>query len=614
MCGICGFVGNVEKNQHDILYKMMEKIKHRGPDSEGMFISDRAAIGFRRLSIIDLDNGSQPMKNEDESIVVTLNGEIYNYKEIREDLIKKGHVFKNNSDTEVIVHGYEEYGTDLLKHVRGMFAFTVWDSNTDTFFGARDFFGIKPFYYTHLDGKLIYASEIKAMLEHPAYKKEFNPDALEAYLSFQYSVLDETFFKGIYKLQPAHYMIFKDDKLTIKRYWDPKFEEDNNASLEQVVDNIDKIMDDSVQYHMVSDVEVGSLLSSGVDSSFLVSKFEGAKTFSVGFQNDHHNELAYAQKFSKHIGLENYRKTIDSEEYFGVVDKVQYYMDEPLADASAVALYIVDGLAAEQVKVVLSGEGADELFGGYNIYHEPKSLWMFKYIPKGLKKKIRNWAEDAKDFKGRNFLVRGCTPLEERFIGNAKRFTPKETEKILKNGSHGKNGYPKSITAPIYKKAKGSDFAKMQYIDINLWLIGDILLKADKMSMAHSLESRVPFLDKEVFNVAKKIPSYCKIHKKVTKYAFREAANKYIPQEVAQKKKLGFPVPITRWLREDKYYEQVEKAFKSESAAQFFNTSEIMRLLKAHKSEKRDESKKIWTIYMFLLWYEIYFNDKQITL
>ena len=614
MCGICGFIGKND-NQKEILTKMMDKIKHRGPDSEGMHICENAAIGFRRLSIIDLDNGSQPMTNEDDSIVVTMNGEIYNYKEIREELIKKGHVFKNNSDTECIVHGYEEYGTDLLNHLRGMFAFTVWDSKNELFFGARDFFGIKPFYYANVDNQLIYASEIKSILEHPSYNKEINKDALEAYLTFQYSVLNETFFKGIFKLQPAHYMIYQNGKLEIKRYWDPSFDENKNMTEQEAIDSIDKVMADSVKYHMVSDVEVGSLLSSGVDSSFVVSRFKGAKTFTVGFENDNYNELDYAKKFSEHIGVENDRKAISEEEYFGVLDKVQYYMDEPLADDSCVALYIVDELAAKKVKVVLSGEGADELFGGYNIYHEPKSLAGFKLLPKSLKKAIKTrLLKSNKDFYGKNYIIRGCTPLEERFIGNAKRFSPAEVKRIMKNHSKGKNNYPYSITGPIYDRSKGSDFAKMQYIDINLWLIGDILLKADKMSMAHSLESRVPFLDKEVFNVAKQIPSKYKINKKVTKYAFRKVANKYIPQNVAQKKKLGFPVPIAKWIREDEYYNRIKEAFESDYAAMFFNTDEILKFLENHKSGKKDESKKIWTIYMFLLWYDIYFNDKKVEL
>ncbi|SFA69647.1 asparagine synthase (glutamine-hydrolysing) [Acetitomaculum ruminis DSM 5522] len=612
MCGISGFVGKCDEPQK-VLENMMNKIIHRGPDSEGMYLSSPAALGFRRLSIIDLNNGTQPMKNEDGSLIVTFNGEIYNYQVLREDLIKKGHVFSNHSDTEVLLHGYEEYGKELVKKLRGMFAFVIWDEKTKTLFGARDYFGIKPFYYANTNGSFIYSSEIKSILAHPAYEKEFNPDALEAYLSFQYSVLPETFFKGIFKLPPAHCFTLKDGKLDIERFWEPVFEEDEKKSVEEAIEDIDKVMADSVKHHMIADVEVGSLLSSGVDSSFVVSRFNGAKTFSVGFENDNYNEVAYAERFTNKMGIENDRHIIDSKEYFSVLDDVAYYMDEPLADASCVALYIVDSMAAKKVKVVLSGEGADEFFGGYNIYHEPVSLRPFKVLPKGLKKGIKKWAERSNiNFKGKNYIIRGCTPLEKRFIGNAKRFSRKEANQILKNGVKKENNFPFSITEPLYKRAKGSDFAKMQYIDINLWLIGDILLKADKMSMAHSLESRVPFLDVEVFNVARKLPSYCKIHNKVTKYAFRQVAEKYIPSEVAEKKKLGFPIPIARWLREDNYYNMVKGYFESDYAAKFFKQEEIMRFLDNHKKGIKDESKKIWTIFMFLKWYDIYFNNNYV--
>ena len=614
MCGICGFVGKTE-NKEEVLGRMMDKIRHRGPDSEGTFFTEDVAIGFRRLSIIDLDNGSQPMKNEDGSIVLTMNGEIYNYRELRSELIARGHTFANNSDTEVIIHGYEEYGIDVLNKLRGMFAFMLWDDKRKQMFGARDYFGIKPFYYAPTDNGLIYASEIKSILEHPSYKKEFNMEALECYLSFQYSALPETFFKGIFKLPPAHYIIYKDGKAETVRYWTPSFAEERGLPLDETVMMLENALDDSVKHHMIADVEVGSLLSSGVDSSYVVSRFNGAKTFTVGFSKDNHNELGYAKRFAERMGIENDRKTISSEEYFGVLDKVMYYMDEPLADASCVALYLVDELAARKVKVVLSGEGSDELFGGYNIYHEPKSLAGFKLLPNGLKKSVKSKLVNSdSEFKGKNFLIRGCTPLEQRFIGNANRFTPREIKAFLKKEDVGKNKYPFSVTKPIYSEAKGSDFAKMQLIDINLWLVGDILLKADKMSMAHSLESRVPFLDKEVFNVARRIPAAHKIHNKVTKYAFRKVAAKYIPKDVAGKKKLGFPVPLARWIREDKYYAMIEAAFKSETADKFFDRDYILALLDRHKSEKADESKKIWVIYMFLVWYEIYFNNKEITL
>ena len=552
MCGFAGFTGYLE-NGKEVLTRMMDRIAHRGPDSAGQYIDDKAYLGFRRLSIIDLDNGSQPMFNENKKIVITFNGEIYNHMELRQELIAKGHVFANNSDTEVLIHAYEEYGEDMLNRLRGMFAFVIWDSQKETIFAARDYFGIKPLYYAVCDGQLIYASEIKSILEHPAYKKQVNTVALENYLTFQYSVLDETFFKGIYKLMPSHYLTFHNGDLNIKRYWEPVFEPDEGKTLDEWVDDIDNVMKDSIEHHKISDVEVGSFLSSGVDSSYVAATFNGDKTFTVGFDYEKYNEISYAKALSDKIQIDNYSKLVSSEEYWDAIPKIQYHMDEPLADPAAIALYFVSQTAAKHVKVSLSGEGADEFFGGYNIYHEPLDLEKFQKLPQGLRTGLANAASAMPfKFKGKNYLVRASKSVEERFIGNAFMFNEKEREKLLKNPT-GK--YPHTeLTKPFYDKVKNlDDVTKMQYIDINFWLIGDILLKADKMSMAHSLEVRVPFLDKEVFEVARHIPTKYKVNQHNTKYAMRLAANRYLPDMVAEKKKLGFPVPIRIWIKDEKY-------------------------------------------------------------
>ncbi len=611
MCGFAGFTGYLE-NGKDVLTDMMNRIIHRGPDSAGQYIDDKAYMGFRRLSIIDLDNGSQPMFNEDRKIVITFNGEIYNHRELREELIAKGHIFANNSDTEVLIHAYEEYGKDMLNRLRGMFAFVIWDSEKETIFAARDFFGIKPFYYTVTDdGHLIYASEIKSILAHPSYKKEVNPVALENYLTFQYSVLEETFFKGIFKLMPAHCMTYnvKNGELNIERYWEPVFEPDNSKSLDEWVNEIDDAMHDSVEHHKISDVEVGSFLSSGVDSSYVAATFNGDKTFTVGFDYEKYNEINYAKALSDKIKIDNYSKLVSSEEYWDAIPKIQYHMDEPLADPAAIALYFVSQTAAKHVKVSLSGEGADEFFGGYNIYHEPFDLNGFQKLPLGLRKGLANAATAIPfKFKGKNYLVRASKSLEERFIGNAFMFNEAEREKILKNPT-GK--YPHTeLTKPYYDKVKDlDDVTKMQYIDINFWLIGDILLKADKMSMAHSLEVRVPFLDKKVFEVARHIPTEYKVNQHNTKYAMRMAAHRYLPDMVAEKKKLGFPVPIRIWIKDEKYYNMIKKAFTSDAANEFFNTDILVQYLDEHKEGKADNSRKIWTVYMFLVWYNDFFGD-----
>lgn len=609
MCGFCGFTGDLD-DKETCLTNMMNKIIHRGPDSAGQHIDKKVAMGFRRLSIIDLDFGSQPMYNEDKTIVITFNGEIYNHQILREELTSKGHVFSNNADTEVLIHAYEEYGPEMMNRLRGMFAFVIYDSNTGTLFGARDYFGIKPFYYANIDGNLVYGSEIKSILEYPHYHKEMNETALENYLTFQYSVLEETFFKGIYKLMPAHYFIFKDGKMEITRYWEPKFDADDNISMDTLVDKIDEVFQDSIKSHKISDVEVGSFLSSGVDSSYVAASFHGDKTFTVGFDYEKYNEIDYAKSLSEKIEIDNYSKLITTEEYWDILPTIQYHMDEPLADPSAVALYFVSQTAAKHVKVSLSGEGADEFFGGYNIYHEPFSLAKIQKLPKPLRKCLAGIAGALPfKFKGKNFLIRASKDVEERFIGNAFMFSEKERSKILKNPTGNYNHM--DLTKPFYDKVSDKDdVTKMQYIDIHFWLIGDILLKADKMSMAHSLEVRVPFLDKEVFDVARTIPTKYKIVDKQTKVAMRTAAHRYLPDMVAEKKKLGFPVPIRVWLKEDKYYNIVKEAFTSDAAAKFFNVDEIVKFLDRHKAGKEDNSRKVWTIYMFLVWYKKFFGEE----
>ena len=610
MCGICGFVGKVN-NSKKILKTMVDRIAHRGPDDMGMYVDDLAALGHRRLSIIDLNHGVQPMYNETGDLAIVFNGEIYNHLELREDLIRRGHTFANDSDTECLIHGYEEYGKDFLTMLRGMFAFVIWDSKTNTLFGARDYFGIKPFYYANVNNAFVFGSEIKSILDFPGYERQVNEEALEQYLSFQYSVLPETFFKGIFKLPAGHYFELKDGNLDIHRYFDPKLKPKNDKSLDDTVSDIEKVVHETVDAHMIADVEVGSLLSSGVDSSYVVSEFPADKTFTVGFldKKSKYNEIRYAEGLVEELNKKNFSKTINSDEYFNSIETVMYYMDEPLADPSCIALYFVDQVAAEQIKVVLSGEGADEFFGGYNIYHEPISLKGYQHIPKFIRKGLAGIAKLLPDVKGRDFLIRGSKSVEERFIGNANMFSVEDREKLLKTKLT--HIAPKDLVAHTYDKAKNlDDISKMQYVDINFWLQGDILLKADKMSMAHCLESRVPFLDIKVFNYAKRLPTEYKVNDTATKRAFRIAAKKHIPEKTANKKKLGFPVPIRVWLCEDEYYNKVLSVLTSETAEKYFNTDILVKLMEDHKNGKADNSRRIWTVYVFLVWHKVYFEDE----
>lgn len=386
----------------------------------------------RRLSIIDLEQGDQPILNEDSSKILLFNGEIYNFRSIREKLVEAGHIFKTKTDSEVLLHGYEEYGKNLLNMLRGMFAFVIWDKNTKELFGARDFFGIKPLYYSLSGKSFLFGSEIKSFLPHPHFKKELNTAALENYLTFQYSPQTECFFKNVYKLPAAHCFTYKNGELNIERYWEIKFEADEKPDLESWVNKISDTFHDSVEAHKIADVEVGSFLSSGVDSSYVAAVADVDKTFTVGFGKDEkYNEIGWAKEFSKAIGKENTSKVISPEEYWGSLEKIQYHMDEPLADPAAVALYFVCNIASQKLKVVLSGEGADEIFGGYNVYSEPDGTFYDK-LPKGLKRGIGNIAGKLPAHRGVNFFIRKGKELEERFIGNAYMFTPEERKQLLK--------------------------------------------------------------------------------------------------------------------------------------------------------------------------------------
>lgn len=612
MCGFVGFTNHIN-DASIVVEKMMDRIAHRGPDQAGKYVDEKVAMGFRRLSIIDLSElGSQPMFNEDGSVAITFNGEIYNFQELREELIAAGHKFKSKADTEVLIHGYEQWDYEtLLNKLRGMFGFVIYDKNKDLVFGARDFFGIKPVYYGKFGETLMWGSEIKSFLEHPEFKKELNTSALENYLTFQYSPTTETFFKNVYKLPAAHYFTYCGGKLDVKRYWEIKFTPDEKPELEDWVNDITDTFKNSVSAHKIADVEVGSFLSSGVDSSYVAAVANVDKTFTVGFGEDEkYNEIGYAKEFSKYIGKENTSRVISPEDYWGNFAKIQYHMDEPLADPAAVALFFVCKLAAEKVKVVLSGEGADEIFGGYNIYHNPDDMASYEKIPKPIRRAVGKAASHLPHKHGVNFLIRGGQDLQERFIGNAYMFTPKERKELLKINTSAPD--PQAITKPFYDKCANNDpVTQMQYLDLHLWMTGDILLKADKMSMAHSLELRVPFLDKKVMTLAERIPKRYRVTSENTKYAMRLAALKACPPQTANKKKLGFPVPIRVWLKEDKYYNVVKDKFLSADSQKFFNTDKLVELLDEHRAGHYDYSRKIWTVYTFLVWYDVYFNQEK---
>ena len=608
MCGIVGFVDKRKKKEkEEIIKKMADRIKHRGPDAEGYYVTDDVALGHRRLSIIDLNSGSQPIYNEDKTLVVVFNGEIYNYESLREDLEKKGHVFKTKTDTEVLVHGYEEYKEDLFSRLRGMFAFVLYDTKTKELIGARDHFGIKPFYYYTSEDKFFFASEIKAFLEHPDFQKEVNTDALKMYLIFQYSVHQETFFKNVFKLEPGHYFRYKDGKMTTKEYFKVDYDK-TKKPYETYKEELRRVLEESVQYHqMTSDVEVGSYLSGGVDSSYVVSVAKPDKTFSVGFDIPGFDETKYAKELSDLLHIKNYQKKISSDEFFDILPTIMYYTDEPHANLSTVPLYFLSGLASEQVKVVLSGEGSDEMFAGYNEYYEPFLLRLYTKVPLPLRSGLAKLVSPLPHFPGQNTLKRYGRPFYERYIGHGSFIAEEEANEILAPNLR-TNETIRDVIKPYYDKVKKQDdITKKMYIDMHFWLPEDILLKADKMTMANSLELRVPLLDSVLFAYSKQIPTKYLVKKKQTKYLFRDIAHEKIPEEWSKRRKLGFPVPFSKWIREEKYYKMVKEMFEKPFVSEFFDSDFINRLLNEHYTNSKNNGRKIYNIYMFLIWYEVYF-------
>lgn len=632
MCGICGFI---ERNRtkesascaadglkavpskERILEMMMTSLIHRGPDQGNSWMSDNAALGFRRLSIIDIEGGMQPIINETKDKVLVFNGEIYNYKELRGELISAGHSFSSQGDSEVLLHGYEEWGEHLPEHLRGMFAFAVWDEKKQLLYAARDPFGIKPFYYSTRESCLIFASEIKGILSHPSYKKRLNTEALEQYLSFQYSALEETFFQGIFQLRPGHFLTYKNDDgvLELKRYFSPELTPDDGdgqktKSMQEWIEELDRVVSDSVKAHMTADVEVGTFLSGGVDSSLVAAEFTGGKTFTVGFGSgpSRYNEIPFATELANSLQLEHREKRISEKEFWNAVPEVLYHMDEPTGDSSAVALYFLSREASKQVKVVVSGEGADELFGGYCIYCEPNALHLYRKLPGILRKEIANLASFLPKIRGRSFLIRGSMPVEERFIGNANLFSAKERKRLLKCQTTALS--PQEYLSKDYQASRALDEAsRMQYIDLLHWLPGDILQKADRMSMAHSLELRVPYLDREVFKTARHLPSKYKQKGQVSKYLFRKVAARHLPSASSERKKLGFPVPLGHFMTSETGSKAILRAFSSPAADKFFNREALEELLEGRGCGRGNTNRKLWAVYSFLVWYEIFFPD-----
>lgn len=611
MCGIVGFIDQKKKKEKtEIIKNMADMIKHRGPDGEGYFVNDKVALGHRRLSIIDVEGGSQPIYNADKSLVIIFNGEIYNYQSLKEELKGKGYKFKTKTDTEVILHGYDAWKDKLYEKLRGMFSFVIYDKKNDELIGARDHFGMKPFYYYYKDDVFMFASEIKSFLAHPDFEKEVNKDALKMYLIFQYSVKEETFFKNVYKLKPGHYFHYKNGKLKVKPYFEVSFDKNKKKSFERMESELTNVLESSIYYHQTtSDVEVGAYLSGGVDSSYVVSVAKPDKTFSVGFSYEGFDETDYAKDLSKMLKIKNFREKISPEDFFDALPKVEWHTDEPHANLSTVPLYFLSELTRKQVKVALAGEGSDEMFGGYNEYNDPLALRIYLKVPLFIRRGIRNICKHLPHFPGRNTLVKYGLPFNERYIGHGTFMEEWEANKILADDLKNDETIA-SVLEPYYKKVeKEPELTKKMFIDFHFWLPQDILLKADKMSMSHSIELRTPLMDIEVFNYARTLPNKFLLKDKQTKYIFRRISEHKIPEEWSKRRKCGFPVPFSKWIREEKFYQKVHDAFNLSFVPEFFDQKYINELLENHYHKKENNGRKIYNIYCFIVWYQQYFEN-----
>ena len=617
---MCGFVGFIDENDQTYDHRaaiiaMADAIAHRGPDSEGYFNDGRTALGFRRLAIIDLAGANQPLYNENRSLVLVFNGEIYNYRELRRQLIAAGHAFSTQGDAEVVLHGFEQWGEAVLDRLRGMFAFALYDTATGELFCARDTFGIKPLYYAVEGGRILFGSEIKGLLAHPHARRSLNERRLAHWLCMEYLPDEETLFEGVRKLPAGHWLRWRNGRAERGRWFVPRFAPDAGRSLEESAEAIEAALRESVAAHAIADVDVGCFLSAGVDSSLVAreaARIMEARTFTIGWGEGRFSELEAAATFARATGLPNEGRILGAEQFFALVPAVQYAMDEPLPNPSAVPLHHLCAMAAESVKVVLSGEGADELFGGYPYYQECLAFAPYMTVPAPARRALAAAARHLPEgTHGRRFLMRGAHPLPERYIRLEYNFPWAEALDLLAPELGARCAAaptPWELAAPLFAEIEADEITAMQTADILTWMQQDILLKADKMSMASSLELRVPFLDREVFALASTLPASQRVGRRETKIALRAAAARTLPQATAAMPKQGFVTPLAQWLQEEPWHSQVREVLNGERARRFFRTDRLNALLDEHQRGPRSLMKKIWSAYCFLIWHEQYFG------
>ena len=627
MCGIAGFIAKTADRRDEraaLLDSMCRVITHRGPDEQGTAIEGRAAMGMRRLSIIDLATGQQPIYNTDRSKLIVFNGEIYNYRELKADLESRGYAFRTNSDTETIIHAYDAFGPDCVKRLRGMFALAIWDEKEQSLFMARDRVGKKPLFYTVAsNGNFVYGSEMKVLLEHGHLDREIDHGALDAYLTFGYVPEELCIFRGVQKLEPGHTLLYKDGEIKTEQYWDFDFSrEPLTGSEDEIAADLLEKLRDAVGVRLISEVPLGAFLSGGVDSSAVVGLMsqildQPVKTFSIGFNEDSFNELKYARLTAKHFGTEHHEFVV-TPDFVGIVDDLVWHFDEPFADPSSLPTYMVSKMARDYVTVVLSGDGGDELFAGYTRYVKDRHRGGFGKLPKAVRQALIRPLSEAmpSGTRGKNYLFNISLDAAARYIDSISHFNGPKKRKLysseIRTKMNGSFERGEKLFREIAGSVKSDDAVEnMLYLDSKTYLPGDILTKVDRMSMASSLEARSPLLDHELIDYVSRIPSAMKLKGSQTKYIFKKAVEGFVPHEILYREKQGFGVPIAEWINlqlKDRIIGDLSDRRFIERG--YFDTKFIKVIVDEHARGRRDHSYALWTLWMLELWHRRYIDGR----
>ncbi|TAN62970.1 asparagine synthase (glutamine-hydrolyzing) [bacterium] len=623
MCGICGIL-NFENNDfvnQETLKRMSAAMRHRGPDEDGYYTRKNTGLAHKRLSIIDLKSGRQPIFNEDETCCIAFNGEIYNFKELRESLINRGHTLKTASDTEVIVHAYEEYGAECVKYLRGMFCFAVADFAKNTLFLARDRLGKKPVYYYYDDKRFIFASEAKSIFKSGMVKPEVNREFIDEFMSLGYVTAPHTLFKRINKLPAGSYLIIKDNEIIIKEYWFLNQHRVTDLPLEDYKSRLSALLKEAVKYRMISDVPLGAFLSGGIDSSIIVGLMSGlssqpVKTFSVGYEGlDDFSELKYAKEVARHFNTDHREIILSPVNFYDAIAGMAWHLDEPISDQACIPLWLMAKESKKYVTVLLSGEGSDELLAGYPIYALMRGIESYRKIPKLFRSAFTDplIPKIFGERKGQKYLEWVNLPLEKRYLGDMADLSTwiraKLYSKDLLNGA---------LSSPASERIKThydavrefDPLSRMQYLDVKTWLVDDLLLKADKMTMAASVELRCPFLDHELVEFTRAIPSKFKLKAGVTKYILKETFKDFLPKGIAYRKKRGFPVPLSSWFRGNLNTLISEVLLDTKSLARgYFNSSFIREIVDKQRNKTEDYSKLLWSLLVLEFWHKVFIDS-----